>query len=164
MVTDHMQTLMSSFPSANLHISYWISASVHILYQSDAHIIYLWVSTNIHFSVSSTINKLCVTAKIMLLYISCHMKRIFSIFLIPFPILTKYRVIKFICIVSRSRSVVIDSVFEGVCVRDSSIDWQEKLTDLVLMHYNESALQWHWTINTRNNRIKNSSLKVEKQA
>lgn len=89
---------------------------------------------------TSTINQLCVIAKIMQLYISCQMKKNSIAFLIPFPISIKYGVIKFICIGSGIRSVVLDCVFEGVCVRDNSIDWQGKLTDLVLMHFNETAV------------------------
>lgn len=133
MVTDHMQALMSSFPSAKLHISYWISASVHILDQSDAHIIYLWVSTNIHFSMSSTINQLCVIAKIMLLYIVWK-EHFPLLFFIPFLISIKYRLIKFIYVVSGSRNVVLDCVYECICARDSNIGWQEKFTDLATRH------------------------------
>lgn len=89
---------------------------------------------------TSTINQLCVIAKIMPVYISCQMKRMFSPgFFIRFPISIKDREIKFICIVSGIRIVVFDCVFESICIKDKSIDWQEKLTDLVLMHYNETA-------------------------
>lgn len=31
-------------------------------------------------------------------------------------------------------------MFEGICAKESSTDWQEKLTDLVLMHYKETLL------------------------
>lgn len=60
-------------------------------------------------------------------------ENIFHCFLITFPISIKHRVIKFICIVSGIRRVVLDCVFEGIFVKDNSRDWQEKLTDLVLM-------------------------------
>lgn len=31
-------------------------------------------------------------------------------------------------------------MFEGICTEENSTDWQEKLADLVLMHYKELLL------------------------
>lgn len=39
-----------------------------------------------------------------------------------------------------SSHVVSHFAFEGICTKENSADWQEKLTDLVLMHYKETFL------------------------